>query len=216
MSGFHLVVGLGNPGPRYTDHRHNVGFLVLDELAHRRGLAFTAGDGAWVVAGEPTGGLVLLRPLTFMNLSGKAVTGWALGAGLIVSGAPAAVEPEEAAAPDPVRPIVVCDDLALPLGSVRLRAHGSSGGQNGLESVIEEMGGSEFPRLRLGIAPLGQAVEPADWPDFVLSPFGEDEVEAAREMVQHAADSLDCWLAEGFESASSRFNRRVRPATDDV
>lgn len=109
---------------------------------------------------------------------------------------------------DPVRPLVICDDLALPLGAVRLRARGSSGGQNGLASLIAHLGGEEFPRLRLGIAPLGAAVPPERWPDFVLADFDAAEEDAVAETVAHAADAVACWLDSGVEAAGFRFNRR--------
>lgn len=166
----HLIVGLGNPGSPYGNHRHNLGFMVADELAGRLGLTFQRVGSKYDFArGEiPSGTLVLLKPLTYMNLSGQAVAAWSLDAGIAVTGeAPetaAAAEPgaepgSEPAVPTPaapdtrVRPLVVCDDLNLPLGSVRLRPRGSSGGQNGLASVIEYLGGEDFPRLRLGVAP---------------------------------------------------------------
>ncbi|RKZ15179.1 aminoacyl-tRNA hydrolase [bacterium] len=196
-----LIVGLGNPGRGYADHRHNVGFMVLDELAHRRRMSFAVADPAWAEATDDRAGLVLLKPLTFMNLSGEAVAAWREGRLPPDAGTALVVLP---------LPLVVCDDLALPLGSVRLRAGGSSGGQNGLASIIDHLGDGDFPRLRLGIAPLEHEVDPADWPDFVLSPFTAAEGDEARDMVIHAADALEFWLAEGLDATVSRFNRRVR------
>ena len=195
MSTTRLIVGLGNPGDRYADHRHNVGFMVLDELARRRGLSFVVRDPAWAEVTDAESDLVLLKPLTYMNLSGEAVVSWRDREDPGFAGPP---------------PLVVCDDLALPLGSVRLRANGSSGGQNGLASVIEHLGNEAFPRLRLGIAPLDGEIAPAAWPTFVLAPFAEDEREEAGAMVLHATDALEYWLAEGFEATVSRYNRRVR------
>lgn len=232
-----LVVGLGNPGARYRDTRHNIGFLVVEELARRLGWRFADGAGPWRVASAPAGdgALVLLEPLTYMNLSGQAVTRWAAaegwppgsppappGAGAAAAEAaalpPAAVDVAAEPAPDaavaappwqpPWRPIVVCDDLALPLGALRLRARGSSGGQKGLASIIAELGHDDFPRLRLGIAPVGRTVSPADWPDFVLAPFAPDEREALADLVDRAADAVSCCLELGVEPAASRFNRR--------
>jgi PTH1 family peptidyl-tRNA hydrolase len=161
-------------------------------------------------------------PLTYMNLSGEAVTRWSRRMGVAVTGLPevtvtAEGEParEQACPAGAVRPLVVCDDLNLPLGSVRLRAAGSSGGQNGLASVIENLGGEFFPRLRLGVAPVGREVAPADWPDYVLADFTPDEVPVADEMVAHAADALEFWLENGLEGTISRFNRRIRPPVPD-
>jgi PTH1 family peptidyl-tRNA hydrolase len=190
-----FIVGLGNPGAGYREHRHNVGFMVVEELARRRGLRFAEPDRRWAEAADPLDGLVLLKPLTYMNLSGEAVAAWG-----------ARRHPDGSA---PV-PLVVCDDLALPLGSLRLRARGSSGGQNGLASIIAVSATEDIPRLRLGVAPLAAAVDPADWADFVLQPFAAGERTAAAAMVRAAADALETWLAEGLEAAVARHNRRVR------
>ena len=229
-----LVVGLGNPGGRYRDTRHNVGYLVVEELARRLGWTFRDGAGPWREAAAPGGDgpFVLLEPLTYMNLSGQAVAGWARRRGWSLEPppppappAPVPVDPAAAgpaAAPRDVpagppvlppwqpawRPLVIADDLALPLGALRLRARGSSGGQKGLASVIAELGHDDFPRLRLGIAPPGEAVPPADWPDFVLTPFGADERPAVADLVSRAADAVACCREQGVEAAASRFNRR--------
>lgn len=207
-----LVVGLGNPGARYARNRHNIGWRVLDELARRRQLAFGPGEGTWSAADDSAGGLVLLKPLTYMNLSGEALRDWSRRSGVLLSGAalladPSA-EPAPVPAPDVVRPLVVCDDLALPLGAVRLRSRGSSGGQNGLASVIEHLGGEDFPRLRLGIAPTDEPVPAHLWPDYVLADFDAAEEEQVIGIVAHAADAVDCCLELGAEAAGSRFNRR--------
>ncbi|MBK6733068.1 MAG: aminoacyl-tRNA hydrolase [bacterium] len=222
-----LVVGLGNPGRRYRHTRHNVGFLVVEELARRLGWTFRDGAGPWREAAAPVGEgpFVLQQPLTYMNLSGEAVAGlaavrgWPLWLpGTAAPAAPAATGPAadpaagaEPSLPPPVpglRPLVICDDLALPLGAVRLRAGGSSGGQKGLASVIETLGHDDFPRLRLGIAPQGEPVPPAQWPDFVLTPFTDAEHEVAGPMVAWAADAVTCLVEEGVGAAASRFNRR--------
>jgi PTH1 family peptidyl-tRNA hydrolase len=229
-----LIVGLGNPGPRYAGNRHNIGFMVVEELARRRGLVFGPAEPSYRAAGDD--GLVLLQPLTYMNRSGGAVRAWSRDAGWPVTGAPVepagtseagpgaetpasscvpepAPSPEAADQPPAVRPLVVCDDLALPLGAVRLRARGSSGGQNGLASILEELGGEEVPRLRLGVAPEG-GVDPADWADYVLEDFGPGERDAVTELVAYACDTLDRWLEDGLEAAASRGNRRRGPPAD--
>jgi PTH1 family peptidyl-tRNA hydrolase len=200
-----LIVGLGNPGDVYRRNRHNLGFLVVEELARRLGSAFQPGGPSYLVA---VGGgwrerIILLKPLTYMNLSGQAVVAWSRDAGVAVTGKPQLSEA--------VRPLVVCDDLSLLLGSVRLRPRGSSGGQNGLASVIDHLEGEEFPRLRLGIAPLGLEIDPEAWSDHVLADFDQEERSAADDMVVHAATALEFWLAHDLETAISRFNRRVRP-----
>lgn len=203
-----LIVGLGNPGERYRDHRHNLGFRVVEELARRRRLEFRQ-PGALYLAAEDLrleSGVTLLKPLTYMNLSGQAVEAWARDRQVDVTG-----QEDEPG----IRPLVVCDDLNLPLGSLRLRARGSSGGQNGLASVIEHLGGDVLPRLRLGVAPLEGDLDPAAWPDYVLADFEAAEREAAGELVIRAADAVACWLDEGLDAAVSRFNRRVRPQGED-
>jgi PTH1 family peptidyl-tRNA hydrolase len=225
-----LVVGLGNPGDRYRDTRHNIGFFVVEELARRLGWTFAGGAGPWREAGAPGGGgpFVLLQPLTYMNLSGQAVVAWARGRGWPVAPPPPAAAPpsppsppaatgppgpgveEAAAAPwQPAwRPLVVCDDLALPLGTLRLRARGSSGGQKGLASVIGELGHDDFPRLRLGIAPPDLEIPAVDWPDYVLTPFSADERPFVADLVARAADAVVCCREQGVAAAASRFNRR--------
>ena len=224
-----LIVGLGNPGSKYAHNRHNIGFMVLDELARRAAVAFAPGTPGSLSVDLP--GCTLLKPQTYMNLSGEALVQWAARTGAQLSGAPApaaddsgdtggaavasvavAATSEDAAAEGfPVRLLVVCDDLALPLGSVRLRPRGSSGGQNGLASIIEHLGGDEFPRLRLGIAPVEAPVPPEQWPAYVLADFAPGEAEAVADLVRHAADAVECWREHGLEAAVSRFNRRIRP-----
>ena len=203
-----LIVGLGNPGERYRDHRHNLGFRVVEELARRRRLEFRL-PGALYLAAEDLrweSGVTLLKPLTYMNLSGQAVEAWAHDRQVVVTG-----QEDEPG----IRPLVVCDDLNLPLGSLRLRARGSSGGQNGLASVIEHLGGDVLPRLRLGVAPLEGDLDPAVWPDYVLADFEAAEREAAGELVIRAADAVVCWLEDGQDAAVSRFNRRVKPRGEE-
>ncbi|MCK9994782.1 MAG: peptidyl-tRNA hydrolase [Candidatus Krumholzibacteria bacterium] len=220
-----LIVGLGNPGEEYRYNRHNLGFLVVEELARIRGIAFRPGGPSYLIATDSSlsGDIVLLKPMTYMNRSGQALEAWSCDTGLEVTGVHASLDlpevDEAIEAPDKseaVRPLVVCDDLNLPLGSVRLRPRGSSGGQNGLVSVIDHLGGEEFPRLRLGIAPLDREIDPVDWPDHVLADFDPEEQSAADDLVAHAASALEFWLAQGLESAISRFNRRVRPDSEQT
>ena len=113
--------------------------------------------------------------------------------------------------PKGIRPFVICDDLVLPLGAVRLRGKGSSGGQNGVQSIIEELDGEDFPRLRLGIAPQSGPVDPEFWAKFVLSEFEENEWDDVREVVNHAADAVEFWFENSLEQTVSRFNRRKSP-----
>lgn len=217
-----IVVGLGNPGVRYERTRHNIGFFVLEELLRRQKLDLVVSETEYLATAPDfkNGNLVLIKPLTYMNLSGEALLRWAelseeelTGQGMVFPEAPDL----ESEAPPPylapgIRPFVICDDLVLPLGAVRLRGKGSSGGQNGVQSIIEELGGEEFPRLRLGIAPRSGPVDPEFWADYVLSEFEEDEWDAVRTVVIHAADAVEFWLENSLEQTASRFNRRRAPA----
>ena len=187
-----LVLGLGNPGARYARTRHNVAWRVLDELASR-------GDA---LGGDSTaeyrsrrvrlgaGEVELLQPLTFMNLSGEALATWERRHGL-----------------DPGGWLVVTDDVYLPLGLVRLRAEGSSGGHRGLESLEAVLGHRSFTRLRIGV---GEAEASARLKEHVLEEFAPEELPALEEAVRLAADAVECWLGDGLTAAMNRFNRRVR------
>ncbi|HOX25247.1 MAG TPA: aminoacyl-tRNA hydrolase [Candidatus Krumholzibacteria bacterium] len=212
-----LVLGLGNPGPRYALTRHNLGARCILAAAARLGLGFAEPSPAYraAVGAGPNGPVTLLIPLTFMNRSGDAVRAWAASTGLRVGAAPPRGAPgldagAEAAAPPPdVVPVVVCDDLQLPLGSLRIRAQGSDGGHNGLAAVIDALGGDAVPRVRLGVGPLDRTVPPEEWADFVLTEFAPAEIRAATELVDHAADALLCLLEHGPETAGARYNRRA-------
>ena len=182
-----LVVGLGNPGPDYRDTRHNLGFRVVETIRHRR----SAGPerelcGALVSEAR---GLIVARPQTFMNRSGWAVR--------------CLVERYEIA---PDRCLVVYDEVALPLGRLRLRPGGSPAGHRGMESVVEAMQTEAVPRLRLGIAPAEGGELPDDLAPFVLGPFAPAESDAVETMLARAADAVELWAAEGVEAAMSRFN----------
>ena len=181
------IVGLGNPGPRYTGTRHNVGFEVLDELAGRHGLAFLSAPADALVARIRTAGdtILLAKPVTFMNASGEAVGGLLRYY---------KIEPSEL--------LVVVDETNLPLGRVRLRRSGSAGGHNGLKSVIQHIG-AEFPRLRIGV---GRGDPKWDLADHVLSRFGADEKRTAEEAVGRAADAVALFITDGIEAAMNRFN----------
>ena len=193
----HLVVGLGNPGDRYASTRHNVAWRVLDTLAARHGAREAGKDTTWrareaSIAGQPT---VLLQPLTFMNLSGEALGSWRERHGR-----------EE-------QLLVVSDDVYLPLGFVRIRATGSSGGHRGLESIEAAVGNRDYARLRIGV---GEAGSSAELREHVLEEFAPEELPALEETVRLAADVVECWAAEGVLSAMNRFNRRVDASPDAV
>jgi PTH1 family peptidyl-tRNA hydrolase len=200
----HLVVGLGNPGDRYASTRHNVAWRVLDTLAARHGAREAGKDTTWrareaSIAGQPT---VLLQPLTFMNLSGEALGSWRERHGR-----------EE-------QLLVVSDDVYLPLGFVRIRATGSSGGHRGLESIETAVGGRDYARLRVGVGAVpGRRTGPetsAALKEHVLEEFAPEELPALEETVRLAADVVECWAAEGVLSAMNRFNRRVDASPDAV
>ncbi|MFA5908124.1 MAG: aminoacyl-tRNA hydrolase [Vicinamibacterales bacterium] len=192
-----LVVGLGNPGSEYRDTRHNVGFLVADELANR----WRVQDG-WrekfgalyiktVAGGEP---VLVAKPLTFMNLSGHAVAGLA---GFYQ------IEPAEV--------FVVTDDVALPLGRLRARRDGGAGGHNGLKSIIEHLGTPAFPRVRVGV---GRGDNRRDLADHVLGRFEAGERETVSAAVLRAADAAEMFLSEGIERVMNVFNAAEKQDPD--
>ena len=176
-------MGLGNPGPDYTRTRHNTGFLVVDQLAKRHGVRWkplTAGRmtiadvGAWAAGRED---VRLVKPLTFMNRSGEVL---------------AVLEPPV----DPAKLLIVCDDTALPLGTLRQRAHGSAGGHNGLASCLAACGTEDVARLRVGI---GAAEMPNDLSGFVLAPFAADERPVVEQTVTRAVEACELWVEKGTQ-----------------
>lgn len=195
-----MIVGLGNPGPEYARHRHNIGFQIVELLAQRHDLAFDKFQkrarlaiGVITLGNGWRGKVLLAKPMTYMNASGEAVGQLAA----FYKIAPAAI-------------LVVHDDLDLPLGRIRLRPGGSAGGQKGVASTIKALGSADFHRLRVGISRPGAAnsdappgMEPAD---YVLQPFSagqEQEMVFAR---QRAVEALETWLARGIEAAMNQFN----------
>ena len=185
--GLRAVVGLGNPGARYRETRHNLGFRVVDLLARRRSVELSRLECNALVGG--TGAVLLVLPQTYMNRSGYAIRCLAERHGL---------------APEDV--LVVYDDVALPLGRLRLRPGGSPGGHRGVESVVENLRTDAVPRLRLGCAGEDGPPGSEELVDYVLSPFRPDEEEAAAEMVERAADACEAWLDHGIETAMNRYN----------
>lgn len=185
-----LVLALGNPGERYERTRHNVGWRVLDELAARwsaAGPERAANSLVWRAA--PGGREVrLMKPLTFMNASGEALAAWREEHGLEI--------PEL---------LVVGDDIYLPVGALRIRARGSSGGHRGLESVEETLGTRDYARLRIGVGAAGSE----GLREHVLDRFTADEEKEIETSVHDAADAVECWLQDGLLAAMNRFNRRA-------
>ncbi len=186
-----IVAGLGNPGPRYAGTRHNVGFLVVDELARRSGVSTEKYERRWEAqVGEVQRGderVLLLKPQTYMNLSGRSVLAVRQFYKLSLSDL-----------------LIVCDDLNLPVGTIRLRARGSGGGQKGLENILLRLADIEIPRLRIGIGQVDRSVTT----EYVLSRFSPQERELMEEAVTTAATAVECWLSAGIDAAMNRFNPR--------
>jgi len=190
--GIRLVAGLGNPGREYDGTRHNVGFSVVDRLASTLGASFTK-EAKWdaFVARVPGSDLVLIKPTTFMNLSGEAVGDYARFYRI-----------------SSVSTLVVADDVALPLGALRLRKEGGSGGQKGLESVLVHFSTEQVPRLRVGVG----GASGADLAGHVLSRFRPEEQSLAEESISRSVDAALCAVRNGMENAMNLYN--ASPASD--
>jgi PTH1 family peptidyl-tRNA hydrolase len=183
-----LIVGLGNPGAEYAGTRHNVGFEAIEELAERHSVAVkkrahraVMGDGT--ISGQR---VILARPMTFMNLSGQAVASICRMYKI-----------------EPADVIVIVDDIALPIGKLRLRLKGSAGGHNGLTSIEEHLHTQEYPRIRIGVG----SAQPGRMVDHVLGKFRPQERESIAEAIERAADAVEAALTDGFENAMNRFNK---------
>lgn len=183
-----LVVGLGNPGRKYAGTRHNVGFEVVDALAARHGLEWEGAPAEALIAKWRSAGALLVKPLTFMNLSGYAV-GELLRYFKV----------------DLADLLVIVDEVQLELGRLRARASGSAGGHNGLKSLIEQLGTDEFARLRLGV---GRGDERRNLADHVLDTFDRDEQPVASEAIARAADAAEVFVSNGLAPMMNKFNRR--------
>ena len=182
-----LIVGLGNPGAQYKGTRHNVGFAVLDELARRASVEFESAPAdalmaRWRRTDEP---VLLVKPLTYMNLSGQAVG-----------------EMSRYFKIEPVDLLIVVDEVQLPLGKLRARARGSAGGHNGLKSVIAHLG-DNYGRLRLGV---GRGDSRRDLADHVLARFDQDEAADAERMISRAADAAETFITSGIAAVMNQFN----------
>jgi PTH1 family peptidyl-tRNA hydrolase len=188
------IVGLGNPGTKYRGTRHNIGFAVVDELARRAGVAFEAAPAAALIAKwrRPDGvAALLVKPLTFMNLSGQAVGELARYYKIEIGDI-----------------LIVVDEVQLPLGRLRARARGSAGGHNGLKSVIGHLG-QEFARLRVGVGRGPEGLDgraQRDLADHVLARFEADEMEEAARMTVRAADASETFLTSGIEAVMNAYN----------
>jgi peptidyl-tRNA hydrolase, PTH1 family len=179
------IVGLGNPGREYAGTRHNIGFAVVDELAHRASVSFESAPADALIARWRLRETMLAKPLTFMNLSGQAV-------GELVRYFKI----------DLVDLLVIVDEVQLPLGRLRARVRGSAGGHNGLKSLIEHVG-SDFARLRVGV---GRGDERRDLADHVLSRFDKAEADEVARMTTRAADAAEMFITSGIEAVMNGFN----------
>lgn len=188
-----LIVGLGNPGPGYERTRHNAGWIALDELARRHGAGavprskFHAALLDATIAGEKC---LLMKPTTYMNRSGLAV-GEAVRFYKLEPGADM---------------IVLVDDVALPVGEVRVRERGGDGGHNGLADIDRALGFVDYPRVRIGVGAVPPMMVRADW---VLSRFMDEEGEEVRRSIVSAADAVELALSQGVSAAMNRFNRKI-------
>ena len=184
-----LVVGLGNPGRDYRDTRHNVGFMVVDEVARRHELTWGSSPAqvpdAWVVKWFGAD-VMLAKPLSFMNRSGDVVAGLARYYDVL-----------------PADVLVVVDEAALPFGRLRARARGSAGGHNGLKSVIERLGTNDFPRVRLGV---GRGDDRRDLADHVLSKFEGGEKAELEGVIARAADAVEMFAAADIDQVMNAYN----------
>ncbi len=186
----YIIAGLGNPGTQYEGTRHNTGFSVIDTIAEKAGIPFDfekykAICGKGIIEGEKT---VLVKPLTFMNLSGESIS--------------------QAVSYYKIRPenelIVIYDDIDLDVGRLRIRENGSAGGHNGMKNIIALLGTDRFIRVRVGVG-----AKPAGWDlaDWVLNHFSEEDRAVMKDIRKTAADSVSCIIKEGAEIAMNRFNR---------
>ena len=185
-----LIFGLGNPGRQYVGTRHNAGFMVLERLAQRHGLSgaqkkFQAAVVDGMIAGQRC---MLLQPQTMMNLSGRSVR-----------------EAANFYDCEPGDLLVVVDDVALPCGSIRLRAEGSAGGHNGLSDIEKALGTRQYPRLRIGVDSPGRAPQI----DYVLGKFSPEQKKALEPALDDACNAIESWLSDGIEKAMSLHNAKA-------
>jgi PTH1 family peptidyl-tRNA hydrolase len=183
-----LIVGLGNPGREYRDSRHNIGFMVVDNLTKKFDVAFSRHQADALVTDWKSGDkkIIFAKPQTYMNLSGRSVSTILRYYRI-----------------DFARCLIIYDDLDLPLGSVRIRSEGGSGGHKGMKSIIDVLATSDVPRMRLGIGRPAGSTDPAD---FVLDAFSADEVEIVNITLSRATDCAITFIREGIDAAMNRCN----------
>lgn len=187
MESAFLIVGLGNPGAQYKKTRHNLGFMVADYLATKYKKSFSKFNNIyWAISFQDNQEkIILMKPATYMNLSGRAVASCLQQYNIVLT-----------------KLLIICDDINLNFGTIRIRSKGSDGGQKGLRSIISALGTQDFPRLRIGI---GNHFKDAT--DYVLSPFTEKEQEDLPSIINWAASAVEYFVHNGIELTMSRFNR---------
>ena len=183
-----ILVGLGNPGRKYSDTKHNFGFWVLNRFAEKRSLTFQAGKGDYLLAKK--GDLICIKPTSFMNNSGMPV-----------------LDVKQFFKVEPEQFLVVYDDIDLPLGTIRFRDGGGTGGHKGIESIIYQTQNEKFNRLRIGIA-TNDDMRPAE--RYVLSPFRDEQKESVNEMIEKACEGIEYYLSHDIKETMNQFNEKTK------
>ena len=183
-----ILVGLGNPGRNYSDTKHNFGFWVLNRFAEKRSLTFQAGKGDYLLAKK--GDLICIKPVSFMNNSGMPV-----------------LDVKQFFKVEPEQFLVVYDDIDLPLGTIRFRDGGGTGGHKGIESIIYQTQNEKFNRLRIGIA-TDDDMRPAE--RYVLSPFRDEQKESVNEMIEKACEGIEYYLSHDIKETMNQFNEKTK------
>ena len=183
-----ILVGLGNPGRKYSDTKHNFGFWVLNRFAEKRSLTFQAGKGDYLLAKK--GDLICIKPTSFMNNSGMPV-----------------LDVKQFFKVEPEQFLVVYDDIDLPLGTIRFRDGGGTGGHKGIESIIYQTQNEKFNRLRIGIA-TDDDMRPAE--RYVLSPFRDEQKESVNEMIEKACEGIEYYLSHDIKETMNQFNEKTK------
>ena len=183
-----ILVGLGNPGRKYSDTKHNFGFWVLNRFAEKRSLTFQAGKGNYLLAKK--GDLICIKPTSFMNNSGMPV-----------------LDVKQFFKVEPEQFLVVHDDIDLPLGTIRFRDGGGTGGHKGIESIIYQAQNEKFNRLRIGIA-TDDDMRPAE--RYVLSPFRDEQKESVNEMIEKACEGIEYYLSHDIKETMNQFNEKTK------
>ena len=192
----YVIAGLGNPGKKYENTRHNIGFITIDQLAEKNNievskLKFKALTGEGRIAGQK---VVLVKPQTFMNLSGESIQ-----------------EVMNFYKPEPDHLIVIYDDIDIELGTLRIRKSGSAGTHNGMRSIVQHLGTGGFPRIRIGMG----GPSKGDLVSYVIGGFTKEEVPVLEETVTQAVSAVECIVESGCDLAMNRYNIRKRPKKDD-